>query len=110
MLEQIVALVEEGRQVRAGSEPPPLAAEGVVGGALAVIHARMHVRQPVQLTELSGPLMATIVLPYLVVTPASSHPREGFLPAVSKFSPICSARMGADDGCEGYGQAGRDRR
>jgi hypothetical protein len=46
----------------------------------------------------------------LVVAPASLCPCEGVLPAVPKFSSTCSARMEGDDGCEGCGQAGRDRR
>jgi hypothetical protein len=48
--------------------------------------------------------------PVLVVAPASLCPCEGVLPAVSKCSSTCSARMEGDDGCEGCGQAGRDRR
>jgi AcrR family transcriptional regulator/DNA-binding MarR family transcriptional regulator len=42
VLAAFVAAVEEGRgEARRGSEPPPLAGQGVVGGALSVIHARL---------------------------------------------------------------------
>jgi AcrR family transcriptional regulator len=57
--------VDEGRTgVKAGRELPPLTAEGVVGAAFSVIHARLLQQQPGSLTELLNPLMATIVLPY----------------------------------------------
>ena len=62
----VVAAIDEGRQAtRRGAEPPPLAAEGIAGGILAVLHQRMleSARRP--LTELSNPLMGMIVLPYL---------------------------------------------
>lgn len=66
----LVAAVEEGRgKSRSGIEPPPLTGQGVVGGALSVIHARMLEvtkdgdQRP--LSELAGSLMAMIVHPYL---------------------------------------------
>jgi AcrR family transcriptional regulator/DNA-binding MarR family transcriptional regulator len=83
---QITALIEEGaalagtgESVKAGTEPPPLTAEGVVGGVLSVLHARLIASTPLQgaphdvalagaehsLIELTGPLMSMIVLPYL---------------------------------------------
>jgi AcrR family transcriptional regulator len=75
----LVAAVDEGRaEARAGTTPGQLAAEGVVGGVLAVIHARMTgggQRQSAgtragdagapRMAELLGPLMSMIVLPYL---------------------------------------------
>jgi hypothetical protein len=86
VLDRIVALVEEGgRQAKAGSEPSRLAAEGVAGGVLSVIHARMHGSQPVQLTGLAGPLMAMIVLPYL--GPAAAR-RELARPVPSSPAPV----------------------
>ena len=88
VLETLSAIVAEGgsavrRGRRASSEEssPPLAAEGVVGAVLSVIHARMldgrtHAlsrgangstrgRVPAPLIELLNPLMGVIVLPYL---------------------------------------------
>jgi AcrR family transcriptional regulator len=76
---QIIALVEEGHtEAKAGAELPPLTAEGIVGGVLSVLHARLldsaspatraprgNDRGEGSLLELTGPLMGIIVLPYL---------------------------------------------
>jgi AcrR family transcriptional regulator len=82
---QLIAVVDEGRALcKPGREPPPLVAEGVVGGVLSVIHTRLlagspspavgprareraRAREPREpaLVELAGPLMSMIVLPYL---------------------------------------------
>jgi AcrR family transcriptional regulator len=62
----LIAAVDEGRaECRPGREPPALAAEGVVGAVLAVIHARICENPGEPLAGLTGPLMGTIVLPYL---------------------------------------------
>jgi AcrR family transcriptional regulator len=70
VLETLATAIDEGReQARAGTEPPPLTAQGVVGGAIAVIHARLTEHSPSgaskPLVELTNPLMAMIVHPYL---------------------------------------------
>jgi hypothetical protein len=84
VLTQIITTIEEGRNTvkhggsKHGEDPPPLAAEGVAGAVLSVIHTRMLTRLPLAtsdpgkegpgsepLIELTGPLMAMIVLPYL---------------------------------------------
>ncbi len=66
VLARIIAMVDEGREEsRAGMEPPPLTAEGVVGGVLSILHARLLEEPPTRLLELTGPLMSMIVLPYL---------------------------------------------
>lgn len=65
--------VDEGRaEARTDHTPAPLTAEGVVGAVLSVLHARLSERDygrraanAATLTELSGPLMSMIVLPYL---------------------------------------------
>jgi AcrR family transcriptional regulator/DNA-binding MarR family transcriptional regulator len=82
---QIIALVDEGvNEVKAGAELPSLTAEGIVGGVLSVLHARLLDSTPPTtraphgkdrgdgspapergLLELTGPLMGMIVLPYL---------------------------------------------
>ncbi len=86
---QIIALIDEGatltgtphraqagKSAKAGTEPPPLTAEGIVGGVLSVLHARLLDSTPPSATrakdhgegsliELTGPLMGMIVLPYL---------------------------------------------
>ncbi len=66
----LVDAVEQGRgEAKPGSEPPPLAGQGVVGGALSVLHTRL-LEAPSSgpcppLSELTGALMAMIVHPYL---------------------------------------------
>jgi AcrR family transcriptional regulator len=80
---QIIALIDQGRnESKAGAELPPLTAEGIVGGVLSVLHARLLDVPPgpsararnggvtapaagASLLELTGPLMGMIVLPYL---------------------------------------------
>jgi AcrR family transcriptional regulator len=75
-IDPIVRAVDEGRGESGGaSELSPLTAEGIVGGVLAVIHARLLAQAPARnvdrkahphpLLELANPLMSTIVLPYL---------------------------------------------
>jgi AcrR family transcriptional regulator len=71
VLESLAGVVDQGR---ANAKAPAallddpgrsgLVAEGVVGGAFGVIHARLLELHPEPLTELLGALMATIVLPY----------------------------------------------
>jgi AcrR family transcriptional regulator len=67
----LVDAVDQGRgQAKAGLSPSRLTAEGVVGGVLAVLYARLSEREsargrPKLLVGLLNPLMGTIVLPYL---------------------------------------------
>ncbi|HEY4811132.1 MAG TPA: TetR/AcrR family transcriptional regulator [Solirubrobacteraceae bacterium] len=63
LLKQLARVVDEGRTA-ARREPPPLAAEGVVGGVLGVIHGRLVVLDGTSFIEMLGPLMSFIVLPY----------------------------------------------
>jgi AcrR family transcriptional regulator/DNA-binding MarR family transcriptional regulator len=84
VLAALSAAVDEGRaEVRQGNEPLPLTAEGVVGGALAVIHARLLATPRIEalptgkavirsegaghqpLGELVNPLTAMVVHPYI---------------------------------------------
>ena len=68
---QMIALVDEGRtESKKGSEFPPLTAEGIVGGALSIVHARLVEDKPTSLVALVNPLMSMIVLPYLGVAAA----------------------------------------
>jgi AcrR family transcriptional regulator len=70
---RIVSVVDEGRtESRASPELPALTAEGIVGGVLSVLHARLASDDdPDSILELAGQLMGTIVLPYL--GPATAH-------------------------------------
>ncbi len=84
LLDALIAVVDGGRgEGRAGQEPPPLAADGVVGAVFNVLHARMLERRVgsgsgaqrtagVSLAAQGGPLlvlvnpfMSMIVMPYL---------------------------------------------
>jgi AcrR family transcriptional regulator len=79
VLARAIAVVDEGRgETKNGRELPPLTAEGVVGGALSVLHSRLLAQPSAaigapsggepggdSLQELTGPLMSMIVLPYL---------------------------------------------
>ncbi len=84
LLDALIAVVDEGREeVRAGQEPPPLAADGVVGAVFNVLHARMLERRvghgadvrragavspragDRSLLALVNPFMSMIVMPYL---------------------------------------------
>jgi AcrR family transcriptional regulator len=99
---QIIALIDQGRnESNAGAELPPLTAEGIVGGVLSVLHARLldvpsrpstrasngASATPAagdSLLEFTGPLMGMIVLPYL--GPAAAR-RELARPAPKRTSP-----------------------
>ncbi len=101
VLAQIITAVDEGRRdVKMASGPPPLTAEGVVGGVFSVIHARLLAGDRRPLLKLAGPLMSTIVLPYLGAaaaqkeltlpgTPSGAHP-EGHRQAGERPVPKAS--------------------
>ena len=74
MLDRLIPVLEQGRS-KAGSRraPPSLTAEGIVGAATAVIHARLRRQGPGGLRHLTSPLMAMIVLPYLGPAAAASE-------------------------------------
>ena len=65
VIAQLTSVVDEGRGNSKSEVAPPLAAEGVVGGVLAVIHARLLEEDHARLVELANQLMGMIVLPYL---------------------------------------------
>src|ERR1700722_848737 len=96
VLDALIVAVEEGRpEARKGAGPPPLTAQGVVGGALSVIHARLLESTPEggsrPLVELTGPLMAMILPPYLGPSAARKE-LERPIPTVQTITP----RIGAD--------------
>jgi AcrR family transcriptional regulator len=75
VLDELAVLIDRGRGSSNGKRgPSQLTAQGVVGGVLAVLHARLleedgrSDRRP--LTDLLGSLMSMIVLPYLGVKAA----------------------------------------
>jgi AcrR family transcriptional regulator len=66
VLTRVVDEIDRGRaEAGAEGDAPPLSAEAVVGGVLAVIHARLTEPSRGSFVELTGPLMSMIVLPYL---------------------------------------------
>lgn len=66
VLDAVIAAIDEGRsESKQVDRLPPLTAQGVVGGALSVIHARLLEEHRVALVELVNPLMGMIVHPYL---------------------------------------------
>jgi AcrR family transcriptional regulator len=119
VLEALAVAVDEGRaQTRSGIGPPPLTAQGIVGGVLSVIHTHL-IESPLScatasqgedggtrtpnngrtkpdgesgaLVALMNPLMAMIVHPYL--GPAAAQ-KELERPAPT--SPVAAARNGPD--------------
>jgi AcrR family transcriptional regulator len=65
VLDELAALIDQGRAgAKAGGELPPLTADGLVGAAFSVVHARLVQEGSGSLTALLNPLMATVVLPY----------------------------------------------
>jgi AcrR family transcriptional regulator/DNA-binding MarR family transcriptional regulator len=68
---KLASAVERARdESKASVAPPLLTEESLVGGALAVIHARLTEKDHAPLIELTNALMSTIVLPYLGATAA----------------------------------------
>jgi AcrR family transcriptional regulator len=66
VLALLTAAVDEGRaEAKPESEPLPLTAEGVVGGALSVVHARLLDNDSGTLMELANSLTGMILHPYV---------------------------------------------
>jgi AcrR family transcriptional regulator len=65
-LDELARVIDGGRSVsNTAHEPPQLTVEVIVGGVLGVIHTRLLQPDGEPLTDLLGPLMSMIVLPYL---------------------------------------------
>jgi AcrR family transcriptional regulator len=65
VLAQIIIVIDQGRaETRNGEQLPVLAAEGITGGVLSVLHTRLSEEGTGPLVELTGSLMSMIVLPY----------------------------------------------
>ena len=77
VIAQVTSAIDDGRQEAKAASPPPLTAEGIVGGVFTVVHSRLVEKGRTQrayaqrarggepLIELLNPLMSMIVLPYL---------------------------------------------
>jgi AcrR family transcriptional regulator/DNA-binding MarR family transcriptional regulator len=65
-LAMLAAAVDRGReQSKLDDEPLPLTAEGVVGGVLTILHARLSEGDGPPLIELANPLTGMLLHPYL---------------------------------------------
>jgi AcrR family transcriptional regulator len=113
VLLQIIPIIDQGRTGgKAGTEPPALTAEGIVGGVLSVLHARLadsptspNRRGPRgvdpegdSLLGLTGPLMGMIVLPYLGPTAARKEierpvPKRPAKAPVARHDPLRDLQM-----------------
>jgi AcrR family transcriptional regulator len=94
ILAQLAIAVDEGREQSASAASlPPLTAEGLVGGALSLIHGRIVRGEGEPLLELTNQLMSMIVLPYLGSTAARKELDRPIEPRVSDGR---EARMLAD--------------
>ncbi len=72
VLDEVAVIVDQGRFLtNTTREPPAVTAEGIVGGVFAVVHTRLLEDGDEPLTDLLGPLMSMIVLPYLGARAAS---------------------------------------
>jgi AcrR family transcriptional regulator len=66
MFGELAELVDRGRSVTGVTgEPPQITAEGLVGAVFTVLQRRLLDRRDESFTDLLGPLMSMIVLPYL---------------------------------------------
>ncbi len=66
LLSELAEIIDEGRSpTNSADEPPQLTAEGVVGAVSAVLYTRLLEGRQRPFTELLGPLMSVIVLPYI---------------------------------------------
>jgi AcrR family transcriptional regulator len=66
-LAELARVIDRGRVPAASPsrEPPDVTAEGIVGAIVSVLHNRLLQRDEQPFTQLLGPLMSIIVLPYL---------------------------------------------
>jgi AcrR family transcriptional regulator len=96
ILARLTAVVDEGRRAGARGETcTPMTAEGLVGAAFAIVHARLARGERRRLAGLLGELMAMIVLPYLG---AAAARREQLRPAPARAAAAPRVFNGAGDG------------
>jgi AcrR family transcriptional regulator len=93
VIARIIPVVERGSGESRSDQPPGLTAEGIVGGVLSVLHARLVENDPTSLLDLTGPLMGMIVLPYLGPAAARKEiekaaPERSGRPPVVRADPL----------------------
>jgi AcrR family transcriptional regulator len=84
---QLTRIVDQGRRESKTEDVSALAAEGIVGGVLAVIQARLVEAKRKPLVALTNELMSMIVLPYLGVL-AARRELDRPLPAAVSASRV----------------------
>ncbi len=103
VLARLAAILDEGRREGPrGAECTLVTAEGLVGGALGVVYARLRSGDPRPLTDLLDELMGMIALQYLGPRAARREQRR---PAPAPAPAQCQARKA---GWEVSGHAERD--
>ncbi len=93
ILDEIAEVIDHGRFLTNTSrEPPAVTAEGIVGGVFAVLHTRLLEEGDEPLTNLLGPLMSMIVLPYLGARAAARELGRPALEVVKERTPRGQSR------------------
>jgi AcrR family transcriptional regulator len=100
ILAQLVVAVDEGHHERSHSrECSALTAEGLVGAAIAIVHARLARGEREPLSGLLGELMSMIALPYLGSAAArreQERPVPMTAPAHTTDEPVGDRRTASD--------------
>jgi AcrR family transcriptional regulator len=73
VLDRLAEIIDQGRLASDRDYPSPLAGQALAGGVLAVIHAHLLRTRREPPMDLLGPLMSTIVMPYLGAGAARSE-------------------------------------
>jgi AcrR family transcriptional regulator len=94
-LERLARLIAEGQgRSHAALDPAGVVAEGVVGGVSEIVRTRLRRSSDESLTDLLGPLMYMIVLPYCGERAARSELNKPPLRVTSSRAPQAQARAG----------------
>ena len=93
VLQRLASVIDEGRHTTSvNHQPPQLTAEAVVGGVFALLHTRVIQERKEPLTDLLGPLMSIITLPYLGPTAAGQELTRPVPPCRTQTSSHRSTR------------------
>jgi AcrR family transcriptional regulator len=89
LLKELASVIDAGRRFKNDPlEPSLLTAEGVIGGVVAIVQARVQDQRAEPLPEIGAQLMSMIVLPYLGPTAA----RRELGRSVPRDPPMTSSR------------------
>lgn len=96
LLAELALAIDGGRALaKAGHEPAMLAPQAIAGGLAELLHTRLLREDPAPLTDLLGPLMSIIVLPYLGRA-AAFRELEAPVPRVRRTEPADSSARDLD--------------